>query len=218
MTWNKGILCEFANISLGEFLILLSFLVVNLGCPQPPHQPMLRDLENISMETVPPNMSFQSGSFHSIVPPWSAHTAVTQWLIAAVTQWLIATATGAITGSQDALWRGCNNFHSINVWTLLTFLPAMNIWFLSMHIYCPWNHQVSTAWGGKSAKETEPFHYLWPFKKEKHGTEKAANCSARLAQRPAHRELWKCSTSWFELVHTNTCTHILNIRAHIHST
>lgn len=60
MTWNKGILCDFANISLDEFLILLS---------QPPHQPMLRDLENISMQTVPLNMPFQSGSFHSIIRP-----------------------------------------------------------------------------------------------------------------------------------------------------
>lgn len=49
MTWNKGILSGFANISLGEFLILLSFLVVSLGYPQPPHQPMLHDLENFSM-------------------------------------------------------------------------------------------------------------------------------------------------------------------------
>lgn len=125
MTWNKGILCEFANISLGEFLILLSFLVVNLGCPQPPHQPMLHDLENISMYTVPPNMSFQSGSFHSIVPPWSAHTAVTQWLT--------VTAPGAIAGSQDALRRGCNNFHSTNVWTLLSpRLLAGNEYLISL--------------------------------------------------------------------------------------
>lgn len=69
MTWNKGIVCDFANISLDEFLILLSFLVVSLGYPQPPHQPMLRDLENISMQTAPLNMPFQSGSFHSIIRP-----------------------------------------------------------------------------------------------------------------------------------------------------